>query len=552
MRTALIASTALFESVYRAIPIPLLLLETNSPDFTIVAINDAACQTTGRSASALMGQPIFTAFPDNPYDSAATGVTNLQALLIKTIETKEQQSLKGLKYEIRRANEESFEVRYWDITSTPIADDSTGQIRYILLTGNDVTQQFLLKERTEKAERDKKESLQRLESVQEKNIAAGEANALLHAIINAAQAGIFLFSPVYNGEGKVVDFRFRIVNRTLADYFGQTPDAIRTRLGSEWLSGYKSNGLFETLRHTAETGESKRFEFHYKEDGLNVWLDIMSTKVNGDVLVTFTDFTAMKNLQRRLEEHVAELRSSNINLEQFAYVASHDLQEPLRKVKSFGDMLQNRYEEALGPSGADLIARMQSAAARMGTLIDDLLTYSRASVKPAEMKLIDTNKVLDGVLLDLERVIQQQKAVITKSELLPVAGQATQIGQVFLNLISNALKFHKADAAPEISISSEIVQGKDSGLSISVEDNEKLFQLIRVTDNGIGFDNSYRDQIFQIFQRLNNRSDFPGSGVGLSIVKKVVSNHNGYIEAGSELGKGTTFFVLLPYAGSEV
>jgi signal transduction histidine kinase len=189
---------------------------------------------------------------------------------------------------------------------------------------------------------------------------------------------------------------------------------------------------------------------------------------------------------------------------------------------------------------------MQSAAARMGTLIDDLLTYSRASVKPAELNVIDPNKVLDGVLLDLERAIQQRQAVIYRDRLLPVAGQATQVGQIFSNLIGNGLKFHRPGVPPEISIRSSVKSGRESGVAVSANDADKMFQVIRIMDNGIGFDNSYRERIFQIFHRLNSRSDFPGSGVGLSIVKKVVENHNGYIEAESSPGEGATFTVLLP------
>jgi signal transduction histidine kinase len=167
-------------------------------------------------------------------------------------------------------------------------------------------------------------------------------------------------------------------------------------------------------------------------------------------------------------------------------------------------------------------------------------------VKPRELEVLDTNKVLDGVLFDLERVIQQKKAVIRRDKLLPVAGQTTQVGQIFLNLISNALKFQAADVPPVINITSTVIKGKEAGFWMSSQDMERSFQLFKIEDNGIGFDNAYRDRIFQIFQRLNNRADYPGSGVGLSIVKKVVENHGGYIDAASEVGKGSTFSILLP------
>jgi signal transduction histidine kinase len=536
----------LLETAFIKMPVPLVMLKADAPKFTISTANEAYCSVTGRSTATLVGKSLFDAFPTKPGDAEhMDGSARIKASLIRVVESGKPDEIKYQKYEIRQDGNDAFEVRYWNISSTPITDES-GRVTDIIHSVTDVTHEFQLKEKAQEAERRKSEFEASLETAREEIQQADESNTLLHAIIDGAQAGIFLFTPLYDEKGRITDFRFALANKMLAAYVGQTPQTVTGALGSEWFPGYKTNGLFERYSRTAMTGNTDRFEFHYEQDGINVWLDIMCTKVQDDLLVTFTDYTALKNLQRRLEEHVSELRNSNANLEQFAYVASHDLQEPLRKVKSFGDMLANRYGEALGASGADLISRMQSAAARMSTLIEDLLTFSRASVKPRELEVIDTNKVLDGILFDLERVIQQKKAVIHRDALLPVAGQATQVGQIFLNLISNALKFQAANVPPEISITSSVIKGKDAGFWMSSQDMDRSFQLIRIQDNGIGFDNAYRDRIFQIFQRLNNRSDYPGSGVGLSIVKKVVENHGGYIDATSEQGKGSTFSILLP------
>lgn len=537
-------SNNIYESVYLAIPLPVLLLQA-TPEFKIISANDAFYKAISQPRASLVGVPVFDTFREGLNNDEIHEVAALRTALIKTVETGQSQQLEAQTYTIKSVDSDGCEPRYWTLYCAPVKDPE-GKVLYISIIAKDVAEEYLIKKRSAAVERNVNESLQRLETAKETSHATDEANALMHAIIDTAQVGVYLLTPVYDDAGQISEFRFDMVNRLLASYVGQTPDKMKGSLSGEWFPGYKKNGLFEKYRQTAETGATNRFEFHYNEDGLNVWLDVMTARVNNNVLVTFTDFTAMKNLQRRLEEHVAELRSSNTNLEQFAYIASHDLQEPLRKVKSFGDMLQARYGELLGDSGADLIGRMQSAAARMGTLIDDLLTYSRASVKPNDLTVIDANKVLDGVLLDLERAIQQQHAVITKDKLLPVIGKETQIGQIFLNLISNALKFHKPDQRPEIHIASTTTKGKDSGMRLSPEDKEKDFQLIRISDNGIGFDNSYKDRIFQIFQRLNNRSDFPGSGVGLSIVKKVLENHGGYIDANAEPGKGAEFSILLP------
>jgi signal transduction histidine kinase len=162
------------------------------------------------------------------------------------------------------------------------------------------------------------------------------------------------------------------------------------------------------------------------------------------------------------------------------------------------------------------------------------------------MKVLQTDKILEDALFDLERLIQQKGAIVKSDKLAPVAGQATQIGQLFQNLLSNALKFSHPSRNPEITISSEIVRGLESGIPVSQADKARLFQLIRIRDNGIGFEPGYRERIFQIFQRLHSRAEYPGTGVGLSIVKKVIANHNGYIEADSVPGEGATFSILLP------
>ncbi len=435
--------------------------------------------------------------------------------------------------------------QYWEVINVPVLDEA-GTVSCIIHSVEDITARVMLEEQADELRQRGDEAARQIDMISEEKAAADEMRTLLAAVIDIAQAGIFLFTPLVDSEGKITDFRFRFANRMLCAYVGQTPEAITGGLGSEWFPGYKANGLFERYSYTAMTGSAQRFEFHYNIDGIDVWLDIMCTKVGDEVLITFTDHTSLKNLQRRLEEHVEELRSSNANLEQFAYVASHDLQEPLRKIKSFGNMLQSRYGQDLGPEGSDLINRMQGAASRMSILIEDLLTYSRVSVRPAQMKVLQTDKILEDALFDLERLIQQKGAVIKSDKLAPVTGQATQIGQLFQNLLSNALKFSHPSRNPEITISAEIVRGLESGIPVSQADEARLFQRIRVRDNGIGFESGYRERIFQIFQRLHSRAEYPGTGVGLSIVKKVIANHNGYIEADSVPGEGTTFSILLP------
>ncbi len=521
-----------YESFFDQSPVPSVLL---SPDegLRILSANAAFCRLCHHRPETLRDREFRKIFLDT--DAASPdAVFQIERSLKQSQQELSVQKLSDQHVYIPAADGSPLFCQ-WDTIAAPLLN-SGGAIQALMLQVAEVGV----------CVRDDEERLLEIEALREQKNAASESASLLKAIIDTAQAGIFLFTPIYDSAGTLTDFRFRMANKMLSSYVGQQPGDVVGELGSTWFPSYKVNGLFELYSDTAINGNTNRFDFHYDNDGIDVWLDIMSTPVNGEVLVTFTDHTSLKSLQQRLEAHVEELRSSNASLEQFAYIASHDLQEPLRKIKAFGDMLQTRYREALGKEGSDLIGRMQSAANRMSHLIEDLLTYSRVSVKPGKLETIDPNKVVDGVLFDLERMIHQHGAQIQVEKLAPVTGQETQLGQVFLNLITNALKFHQPDQAPQIRISSRTVSGRDSGQTVNAEDMNRQFQLIEVNDCGIGFDMQYREKIFQIFQRLHGRTEYPGTGVGLSIVKKVIENHDGYIDAQSEPGAGATFSILLP------
>lgn len=250
---------------------------------------------------------------------------------------------------------------------------------------------------------------------------------------------------------------------------------------------------------------------------------------------------------KELLEANAKLAVSNQELEQFAYVASHDLQEPLRKIQAFGDILNNRYKEQLEESGRDMIGRMQSAADRMKVLIEDLLAYSRVSRK-VEMEVLDPNKIISEVMSDLYTAIMEKKAKVNIDRLEPITGNALHLRQLFQNLIGNALKFTREGITPEINVTSQIVEGENSGFSLPSDKRYARYQLIEITDNGIGFEQQYAEKIFQMFQRLHGRTEYAGSGVGLSIVQKVVENHHGHILAIGQPGEGATFRILLPVA----
>lgn len=232
-----------------------------------------------------------------------------------------------------------------------------------------------------------------------------------------------------------------------------------------------------------------------------------------------------------LSSYSEELARSNKELEDFAYIASHDLQEPLRKIQAFGNLLLSEYGDALSLEGADYLKRMHSAANRMSTLIEDLLTFSRVSRKRSPSRIVDLNKVLDDVRSDLETRITDTGATIKTGKMPLVSADPTHMRQLFQNIIGNAMKFHKAGLPPVVTITSK---AKNDGYEICV------------SDNGIGFEEKYLDRIFAVFQRLHERSKYEGTGIGLAVCRKIVERYGGTITAKSTKDHGSTFIVWLP------
>jgi PAS domain S-box-containing protein len=239
-----------------------------------------------------------------------------------------------------------------------------------------------------------------------------------------------------------------------------------------------------------------------------------------------------------------ELARSNAELEQFANVASHDLQEPLRKILTFSDRLKTKYGEALTAQGCDYLERMQNAAERMQTLINDLLTLSRIMTKAQPFVPVDLAQVVQEVLSDLEVRIEHTRGQVEVGELCTIDADPLQMRQLLQNLIGNALKFHQDVEPPRVRIYSQLLKGEQQQ-STGNSAIPALCQIL-VEDNGIGFDEKYKDRIFNPFQRLHGRSEYEGTGMGLAICRKIVERHNGSITVQSGLGQGSTFIVTLP------
>ena len=268
-------------------------------------------------------------------------------------------------------------------------------------------------------------------------------------------------------------------------------------------------------------------------------------------VIVAKDITQRIEDENRLRQYAKKLERTNGELQDFAYVASHDLQEPLRKIQAFGDRLQTKHGEALGERGNDYIQRMRDSAGRMQKLINDLLAFSRVTSKAKPFQPIDLNIIMQEIISDLEIRIEKTGGKVEVENLPTVDADPVQMRQLFQNLVGNALKFHRSGEKPIIKISAEIFPD----LKDTLFENEKYCDIaglgkgacqISIKDNGIGFEEKYLDRIFTVFQRLHGRSKYEGSGIGLAVCRKIVERHNGEVHAESVLNEGSTFFVTLP------
>ena len=324
------------------------------------------------------------------------------------------------------------------------------------------------------------------------------------------------------------DSRIRFVNHTypsltLADVVGTTLH--------QWFTPESIEILREVIPKVLATGEPGKRELQLVSDYDSDWFASQIGPIqHGERIVGFTvilnNITELKLTQQRLER-------SNQELESFAYIASHDLQEPLRKIQTFGERLKTTCSDALGPEGRDYVERMQKAAVRMRGLIDDLLAFSRVSSKARPFTRVDLSTVVREVLEDLTPGIERTGARITLGPLPVLEADPTQMRQLFQNLLGNALKFRREGVPPVLSVRATLPP-----------DTQRCE--LEVEDNGIGFEEKYTDRIFNVFQRLHGRGQYEGSGIGLAICRKIAERHGGIITARSTPGVGSTFRFSLP------
>jgi light-regulated signal transduction histidine kinase (bacteriophytochrome) len=309
------------------------------------------------------------------------------------------------------------------------------------------------------------------------------------------------------------------------DEFG-LPKKYTSKFKDDYNKVFKT-GETQNLEYELPTVEGDKFFYTTTVPEFNSKGDIRTA------LSVVRDITERKRGEEQLKETIKELKRSNDELQQFAYITSHDLQEPLRTIASFTQLLERRYKNKLDSDADEFIDFIVDAALRMKEMIQGLLNYSKVGTGGREFEHVDTNEVLKTSINGLNALIEGNKAIITNDPLPTIIADRNQMIQIFQNLMGNAIKFRKPEEPPKIHIS-------------ATNDEEKNEYVFSVADNSIGMEKEYTDKIFEIFKRLHTIDKYEGSGIGLAIVKRIVDRHGGRVWVESDLGKGSTFYFTIP------
>lgn len=423
---------------------------------------------------------------------------------------------------------------YFNYSLTPLFDES-GHIYGVMNTGADVTDLNMTKQKIEQSER---------------NFRA--------MILQAPVAMCILLGPSHIVE---------VANELMIELWGKPVADVMNKPVFEGLPDAREQGLEQLLASVYRTGEAftanerpvvlfrnGRFETVYQNFVYEPYRDADGTILG--VLAISIDVTEQVLARQKIEEVVAErtkelaeanseLQKSNAELAQFAYIASHDLQEPVRKVSTYSQMLEKSLGDRMDSRSMNYLEKIKNSSFRMLTLIRDVLAYSQLSKENEEFPGVDLQKIISDIKTDFELLIEQKQACIECHGLPVIEAIPLQMAQLFGNLVSNALKFSRPGIPPEISITASALTAKAIKDYPGLRENTPYYR-IEVKDNGIGFNQEHASQLFNIFQRLHGRKQYEGTGIGLAMCKKIVQNHHGHIYAGSETGKGSTFVIILP------
>lgn len=474
-------------------------------DFQYVLTNEYNARTTGWSVAEMTGALVGDLFPD-------WQESDLFRRYVDAVETKQPSRITFFY--------ESYGMKGWFDGSFSCVDGC------ILYTYIDVT------------------AYKEAELVQQQNA------DLLEQVMNMTPAAIVMNKSIRNEAGEIIDLRMMKLNQMAADILQNPIEKIQFRRISKYMPGSLETPLFEQCKQVIETGIPRRLEVPWADR----WYDFSVARFGDGIVLAAQDSTPMHQYQHQLERANIELKRSNENLQSFAFVASHDLQEPLRKIISFSDILATQHASQFDAATADIVYRINASASRMRLLIQDLLAYSQVETHQDSFVPVTISSLIQELQEhELWETIHQRKAQIQLGKLPVIMADLLQMRQLFQNLLSNAIKFCPTDTTPVITVSSRLIERSNvpAGLLLPAKSGKakpanSWFSEISIADNGIGFDEKYLDRIFQVFQRLNGRSQYAGSGIGLAISYKIVERHGGAITASSQPGKGSTFQIYLP------
>ncbi|MEX2234599.1 MAG: PAS domain S-box protein [Cyclobacteriaceae bacterium] len=432
-------------------------------------------------------------------------------------------------------------TRFWGSVSITSLHDSEGHVTGFAKVTRDLTERRLNELKVERLNED----------LRKKNELLRQSEERYHRMISEVEDFVII---LLSKEGFIQNW-----NKGAQKIKGYESEEIHGKHFSIFYSAQdQQKGVPETLlAEAAKKGKALHEGWRTRKDGTTFWGSVVITALHNDegALIGFTkvtrDLTEKKIAEDRLlatslklELKNKELERTNEELSSFAYISSHDLQEPLRKIQTFSDRILELEYQNLSEKGRDYFKRMQAGALRMQTLIRDILAYSRTTTSEKKLEMTDLNELLAQSMVELEVMILEKKAIIESDRLPAINVIPFQVQQLFNNLLNNALKFSKPEVQPHVVIRTEFVDGQIFKPAFPVP--ARQYCHISIKDNGIGFERIYEKKIFEVFQRLHARAEYGGTGIGLSICKKILENHNGMITAEGVPHGGAIFHVYLP------
>ena len=510
---------------------PVAINVVKGPDYIMEVVNAGMVEILAKPAAELLNKPYFDALP-------GTRGQGFEQLLEHVYRT--GQRVVANEYPLLLNKDGESVKRYINFVYEPIKE-LNGEVGGVMTVAIDVTEQVAARRQIE------------------------ESSEELQLAIAVADLGTFRIDLL---TGKA------FFSQRIKDWFGIPRQEMLLSEVESYVHPDDRQKFSEALQNSYTNDENSRHDVTYRvvhpqtgvlrylhssgrtyfsDDGNPYLLVGLIQDVTPQVLYHQELKESEAELQKRVDQRTLELQNlnnelkrTNQNLEEFAYAASHDMKEPIRKIHLFADRLKGELDEQLTETQRHLFSRVENATKRMNTLIEDLLTYSIVSRGIAQLEQVDLNLKLKNVQEDLEVEIEEKGATVLVDPMPVICGQKRQMQQLFQNLIGNALKYSKSDLPPVIHISSRTVYGRDMSVPVRAEEAQKQYHHITVKDNGIGFEQENAERIFQVFTRLHGNAEYKGTGVGLSIAKKVVENHQGHIWAESAPGEGTTFHLMLP------